>query len=124
MTPEEESWVRANAWTDAIRRAHSERDIQRYLCPCMWGPSGRCKAGEHDLCEPIGRTWPETHIIKHNGLGPAFLPIDERPEHPRQSLDGPKQEARAVVWRAEGTCRYACTCEHHAGPKLGQLDLF
>ena len=90
MTPEEAAWVRAHILPAPI--VDSQRVLMR-MCPCQWGPCGRCHHGQHDQCvlrrDPhwYERTMPDTHLCGTDGT------------------------ARAPVWQAGHRCRWQCPCD-------------
>ena len=50
MTEAEAAWVREHVWTRAMRKVYAETPAIHSMCPCEYGPCGRCSAGRHDRC--------------------------------------------------------------------------
>ena len=42
--------MRARVWTRAMRKVYAETPAIHGMCPCEYGPCGRCSAGRHDQC--------------------------------------------------------------------------
>lgn len=65
------------------------------ICPCQYGPSGHCNAGNHPKCprtwgwERHGQPEPETHIVSRD------------------------YGALTPVWRTGQACRWLCPCTCH-----------
>ncbi|MFI6513629.1 DUF6248 family natural product biosynthesis protein [Streptosporangium sp. NPDC050855] len=116
MTPEHAEWVRANAWTAAMRKQH--RDVPRAAstCSCQAGLTHWCRPdiGRHDRCHRATPqpTW-ETIICDRSGVGSMHHAEPHR--HPTPSATGPRRTQAALVWLADRTCRWICPCPHHVG---------
>lgn len=124
-TPDQAAWIRAHAWTAAMRR-----EALPASCACQYGTCGYCVHGRHDAC--INRqTWPKHRIAGYvcgrGGITPPCLA--EPYEHETSaSATGPQFTSLAQVWLADRVCRWVCPCSCHTappepGPPL-QLDLF
>lgn len=91
-------------------------------CPCQYGQSGACSAGDHKSCGVAGDTVAgEGFVQTRRGYVAAF---PEPYTHPTASATGSRRERWAFVWLADRRCRWVCPCSCHAGLGLGQLDLF
>lgn len=81
MTAEEAAWVREHAWTVAMRRQWRQIPAVYSMCPCQYGPCGRCAAGECESCSCLvgGAEWaaaradvPAGYVEDHRGYIPAL----------------------------------------------------
>lgn len=110
MTPAEAAWVRANVWTQAMRKNHAEQpDV---ACRCQYGPTAHCQYGNHAQCHratplpgPIG------YVTDKNEVTLAFpTPY----AHPHETATGRHPTSLAMVWYADRLCAWACPCTCHA----------
>jgi len=126
MTTDTAAWVRANAWTQAMRKTYAEVPGFYTACACENGTSGWCQIGQCGDCprgEPLRGA--ETVIVsrRHRGAPALFA---EPYAHPSDiSATGPKFERVALVWLADRVCAWTCphSCHHVGHLTRDQLDL-
>lgn len=121
MTPDAAVWVRANAWTDAMRRGLTSPSNS--LCACQddrvtgWA----CASDQHDRCDYGEHPDFETAIWRLGTVLPASLPEPMR-HQPRTPFGS---RTMAMVWLADRTCRRVCSCPCHTVPAVPEpLTLF
>lgn len=120
MTPQAAGWVYdvvltqrykesigAIMWTGARENRRDEGKGAAFLsvCPCQYGPCGRCGDGRPELCKQKPVVSPETRILSPNGW--ALTP----------------------VWRSGRPCCWVCPtvarpAEPEPEPAVVQLELF
>ncbi|MEV4287393.1 DUF6248 family natural product biosynthesis protein [Nonomuraea bangladeshensis] len=88
MTPDEAAWVRANAWTEKMRRWPFLTESLAE-CDCMVGICSHCRDGQHQFChrrriKPRPEWW-----------------ITNRPTN---------YIPPTAVWHADRACRSLCPC--------------
>jgi hypothetical protein len=121
MTPEQAAWVRANAWTQGMRKTHSERPGNDSFCACQYGTTTQCCDGHHDQCRRITPLrFPETYVCAPDGQ--RVMSFAEQYAHPAESATGMNESAHAMVWLADRTCQWLCDCGcgHTAKPVAAQ----
>lgn len=106
MTPEAGDWVAEHVLTRQVVTSAGGLDMLR-RCPCRYGPSGHCAAGDHVDCPLLrdpqwySRPQPEACMVdSHGGVV-------------------------AVVWTGQG-CRWRCECDcgHRAPDPWGAPESF
>lgn len=115
MTPDSAAWVRAHAWTPAMRR--EARDLAWIVtCACQSGPTWHCTNDRHDQCARATALprW-EAVICDRTGIYPVYHAEPHR--HPTPSITGPRRERVAQIWLADRTCRWVCPCTCHTGAR-------
>lgn len=120
MTPAEGEWVRANAWTRAMRKEGAD---WRTACACQYMPTTYCTTGQHDRCHratPSPPSW-EALICDKTGIYPVYHAEPNR--YPTPSLTGPKRERVAQVWLADRMCRWRCGCSCHSAPARARYEI-
>jgi hypothetical protein len=130
MTPDEAAWVRANAWTGAMRKTYREVPAFYTTCACQASATAWCQTGGHDKCgrgEPLPTSL--TVIVRRDG-GVAHFAAPYA--HPHRTATGMHCHAFAEVWLAGHVCAWRCRCpdDCHNQPVVPepaapeQLDLF
>lgn len=112
-TADQAAWIRAHAWTPAMRKEHREVPGHTDTCACQWGPTSHCLHGRHDRCHRATsqRVW-ATVICGPDGVHP--LSFAEPYEHETDTFaTGRRPTTLALVWHADRVCRWACSCTCH-----------
>lgn len=116
MTPEQAAWVREHAWTKAMARTFQESPGFYLKCACQRGTTWYCANGKCGRChraKPGPPDW-EDVICDKTGNRPLYFATPY--QHPTPSITGDRRERVAQVWLADRTCRWVCSCPHHAQP--------
>lgn len=122
MTSEEAAWVRANVWTQAMRK--TDRECPRYFhtCACQSGLTSFC---QHGQCGQCHRATPqrnaEAMICGRGGTQPVYFAEPYKHRTDIYATD-PRFERVALVWLADRVCRWVCPHDCHDG--VGQGSLF
>jgi hypothetical protein len=112
MGDEDVAWIRANVWTQAMRKEHQSVPDFARTCPCQGGKTGWCQRGTARSCARcvgVVVVSPETYVTDKRGYVLSF----------EGGVD-------AEVWLADRACRWRCPCECHSTPvpEPVQLTLF
>ncbi|QBI56870.1 DUF6248 family natural product biosynthesis protein [Streptomonospora litoralis] len=92
------AWVRENAWTPRMRRAHAALPGLTHTCGCQLGAAGHCAVGNHNQCQGVyADPKCETYLTDRD----AYVRYWPSPRAPVQ------------VWLAPVACRWLCPCECH-----------
>ncbi|PWI04917.1 hypothetical protein DIZ27_42480 [Streptomyces sp. NWU339] len=138
MTEEEGAWVRANAWTKALRKIDDAypHGFHRW-CSCEAGTCHPCRTGHHDQC--ISRNGPHVDdaagtITDRGGFVVAVIRYGPGQQPCRwicrctHALDGEAEEANAVdAHEVQPTARRSttrCSKSVPAPAPDGQMSLF
>lgn len=119
MSADAAAWVRANAWTPAMRRGLTSPSNRLCACQDDHVTGWACVSGQHDRCDYGQHPDYETTIWRHGTVLPASLTKPMR-HQPRTAFGS---RTMAMVWLADRVCRRVCSCSCHV-PAPVQLDLF
>ncbi|GHE31435.1 hypothetical protein GCM10017673_37710 [Streptosporangium violaceochromogenes] len=112
MTPDAAAWVRANAWTPAMRKTHAEVPGFYTLCACEW--SGPClnhpRPGVHETCHVGTPMFHYETVIEVRG-GQAVASFSAPYRYPTASATGWHPSHLAMVWIADRRCAWRCRCD-------------
>ncbi|WP_369383286.1 DUF6248 family natural product biosynthesis protein [Streptomyces sp. cg36] len=101
MPPQEGAWVRANAWTTALRKidAAYPHGFHRW-CSCEAGTCHPCRTGHHDQCISAHGPRTDDHAGTLTDRGGFVLALIHHRPH-------------------QQPCRWTCPCTHTAAPHKG-----
>lgn len=110
MPEEQAAWIRANVWTQPMRKSYRETPGFYLACSCQAGLTHGCENGHHTTCH---RATPlrdyHTVICGRSGEDPRYF--RDRYQHQTDvSATGPRRVSLAMVWLSDRVCRWICPC--------------